>query len=80
VRHRPAPGQNCLGYGFDLGSLSCNGVCTPSFSACRAIGWRAVASADFNGRTITGTSSGQLFAAGSDGTVLHYDGSSWEPM
>jgi cysteine-rich repeat protein len=74
------PGETCVDYGFDLGSLGCTAVCTPTFTTCGGIGWRPIANADFSGRALTRTASGQMFAVGSGGTILHYDGETWEIM
>ena len=44
------PAGGCADYGYDAGRLACSQFCTPSFEACRRIGWHPVVPSDGVGR------------------------------
>lgn len=78
----PPVGQSCLDYGYDLGNLYCSQLCTPSFQSCQRLGFTSM---NYVGtgvflNTAWGSAESDVFAAGYDGLVLHYDGTAWATM
>ena len=72
--------DSCVNYGFDRGYLGCS-RCLPNIAECRTIGWRNLPiGVSTIIRAIHGTSRTDVFAAGSDGALLHYDGNRWTTM
>jgi hypothetical protein len=69
--------DTCVNYGYDRGYLACT-RCLPDISSCRFIGWRRLAITPSTIiRSMDGTGRRNVFAAGSDGALMHYDGTRW---
>ncbi|HEY5948282.1 MAG TPA: hypothetical protein VIV40_22450 [Kofleriaceae bacterium] len=72
--------DTCVNYGYDRGYLACT-RCLPDISSCRFIGWRRLAVTPSTIiRSMDGTSRRNVFAAGSDGALLQYDGTRWTSL
>lgn len=72
-------GQSCQDFGYDVGNLYCNQLCTPSFRTCQRLGFVPMAyeGSGFFLYAAWGSSSTDVFTAGYNGQVLHYDGREW---
>jgi hypothetical protein len=69
--------DTCVNYGYDRGYLACT-RCLPDISSCRFIGWRKLATiASTIIRAMDGTDRRNVFAAGSDGALMRWDGTRW---
>jgi hypothetical protein len=72
--------DTCINYGYDRGYLAC-ARCVPDIRACRYIGWRETAiTLSTQIRAIHGTARDNVFAAGSDGALLHWEGTRWTAL
>ncbi len=72
--------DTCVNYGFDRGHLGCS-KCLPSVTTCRTIDWRNLPiGVSTIISSIHGTSRNDVFAGGSGGALLHYDGTRWTKM
>jgi hypothetical protein len=74
-------GAACTSQGtYVAGALGCDAYCRRTFDGC-AIGWSpmpAGTTADLN--TVWGFSGDDVYAVGTGGTVLHYDGVAWRTL
>jgi len=74
--------QSCIDYGFDMGLLGCSDVCAPAFLGCTQFGWvpseTGLPNADL--RAIWGASANSIFAVGTQGLIVHWDGTTWSKM
>lgn len=72
-------GQSCQDFGYDVGNLYCSQLCTPSFRTCQRLGFVPMAyeGAGFFLYAAWGPSSSDVFTAGYNGQVLHWDGREW---
>ncbi len=70
-----------MDYGFDFGSLECTSSCAIDFSHCYRFGWSRMDSGtgeDLHG--VWAAASDAVFAVGDRGTVLRFDGETWQPV
>ena len=69
--------------GFEAGSLGCLAVCGPDFSQCREVGKLIEMDdtfSDIGFWDVWASGPDDAFAVGSEGTIVHYDGTAWTPM
>jgi hypothetical protein len=72
--------DTCVSYGYDRGYIAC-GRCVPDIRGCRYIGWRETPiTLSTQIRAIHGTARDNVFAAGSDGALLHWQGIRWNVL
>lgn len=74
--------RNCLSESFDVGVLACSASCLLDTSTCGRIGWYLdeFPSVQPVIRTVWGSDSRNVFAAGDSGMILHYDGETWREL
>lgn len=74
------PGYLCTDFGYDFGHMRCLPGCGGlDQSDCLAFEWRAMATpTSVSLNDIWGSSVDDVYAVGYDGTIIHYDGTSWE--
>lgn len=75
----PPSGQSCQDFGYDVGNLYCNQLCTPSFRTCERLGFVTMPyeGSGFFLYATWGSSSSDVFTAGYNGQVLHWNGQQW---
>lgn len=72
--------ETCVSFGYDRGYLGC-ARCLPDVRECRFNSWQKMPiTVSTIIRSIHGTGSDNVFAAGSDGALLRYDGARWDPL
>ncbi|MFH2007689.1 MAG: MopE-related protein, partial [bacterium] len=77
----PPEGESCLSYGFDRGRLGCTDDCVRGLADCHRIGWAQMdLSNDDYKEGIWLSGPDDIFTVSWSGTVIHYDGSSWQEM
>ncbi|HUS31569.1 MAG TPA: hypothetical protein VMZ53_23850 [Kofleriaceae bacterium] len=75
------PADHCGDFGFDVGRITCATTCTNDVSGCDRIGWTQMPSGTSADLTaVWGAGANDMFAVGTGGTILHYDGAGWSPM
>lgn len=74
--------SSCVDLGYEFGRTSCSASCQEiTTDSCGLWSWQPMSSGTsvtLNG--VWGTGTNNVFAVGVPGTVLHYDGTAWQPM
>jgi hypothetical protein len=78
---KPPLGMTCHDFGYDRGLLACSATCAAQLDGCEEIGWKDVPS--LQQRMFTGawgSGPNDVFAVGTAGTIVRWDGTTWSPM
>ncbi len=75
-------GYQCTDFGYDFGHMRCLSGCAGlDPSDCVAFDWRSMATpTSLRIRSVWGSRFDDVYAVGTDGIIIHYDGANWEPM
>jgi hypothetical protein len=73
------PDETCASLGFVAGFLDCK-FCAPDLAACKFQGWHESFTLPRTMLDIDGSSDTDIYAVGTSGTVLRYDGATWSAV